>query len=147
MSEAHLNDVGHENALTPGDILAATAIVQFYNFACRCMDWAKTTRSLQERAVYVQMGLQWLAAGARLQTFLQFKSSQDVSLKAATEKSALKAAALDIELAAHHRRGPIMARRVMSLISTAVTFVHHGSVCPSIAFLIRSLMLPVSERS
>ena len=55
-------------------------------------------------AVYVQMGLQWLAAGARLQTFLQFKSSQDVSLKAATEKSALKAAAPDIELAAHHRQ-------------------------------------------
>ena len=67
------------------------------------MDWAKTTHSLQERAVYVQMGQQWLAAGAGLQTFLQFKSSQDVSLKAATEKSP-KAAALDIELAAHHRQ-------------------------------------------
>jgi hypothetical protein len=39
------------------------------------MDWAKTTRSLQERVVYVQMGLQWLAAGARLQTFLQIKNS------------------------------------------------------------------------
>jgi hypothetical protein len=85
MSGAQRNDVGHENALTRGDILAATATAQFYNFANRCMDWAKTTRSLQERAVYVQMGLQWLAAGARLQTFLQFKISQDVSLKAATE--------------------------------------------------------------
>jgi hypothetical protein len=66
--------------------LNATVIAQFYDFASRCMDWAKSTRSLQERAVYVQMGLQWLAAGARLQTFLQFKSSQDVSLKAATAK-------------------------------------------------------------
>ena len=81
MSDAQLNDVGHENALTRGDIVAATAIAQFYNFASRCMNWSKTTRSLQERALYVQMGLQWLAAGARLQTFLQFKSSQDVSLR------------------------------------------------------------------
>jgi hypothetical protein len=68
MSDAQLNDVGHENAPTRGDIVAATAIAQFYNFASRCMDWAKTIRSLRERAVYVQMGLQWLAAGARLQT-------------------------------------------------------------------------------
>jgi hypothetical protein len=104
MSDAQLNDVGHENAPIQGDIVAATAIAHFYNFASRCMDWAKTTRSLQERAVYVQMGLQWLAAGARLQTFLQFMSSQAVSLKTATAKSALKAAALDIELAAHHRQ-------------------------------------------
>ena len=36
---------------------------------------------------------------------------------------------------------------VMSLISTAVTCVPHGSVCPSITFLICSLMLAVSERS
>src|SRR5579859_4207869 len=79
MSHAQLNDVGHKNALTRGDIVAATAIAQFYNFASRCMNWPKTTRSLQERALYVQMGLQWLAAGARLQTFLQFMSSQDVS--------------------------------------------------------------------
>jgi hypothetical protein len=89
MSDAQLNDVGHENALTRGDILAATAIAQFYNFASRCMDWAKTTRSLQERAVYAQMGLQWLAAGARLQTVLQLKSSQDASRKAATQKNDL----------------------------------------------------------
>jgi hypothetical protein len=78
MSDAQLNDVGHENAPTRGDIVAATAIAHFYNFASRCMDWAKTTRSLQERAVYVQMGLQWLAAGARLQTFLQFMSPRRV---------------------------------------------------------------------
>ena len=38
------------------------------------MDWAKITRSLQERAVYVQMGLQWLAAGARLQTLARLKN-------------------------------------------------------------------------
>jgi hypothetical protein len=106
MSDAQLNDVGHENALTRGDILAATAIAQFYNFAGRCMDWAKTTRSLQERAVYVQMGLQWLAAGARLQTFLQFKSSQDVSRKAVTQKNDLNVAALDIDLAADRRPIP-----------------------------------------
>jgi hypothetical protein len=114
MSGAQLNDVGHENALTPGDIVAATAIAQFYNFASRCMDWAKTTRSLQERAVYAQMGLQWLAAGARLQTFLQFESSQDVSRKAATDKTALKAAAFDIELAGHQRQiqsGPLSQDR------------------------------------
>jgi hypothetical protein len=35
MSDAKLNDVGHENTLTQGDILAATAITQFYNFASR----------------------------------------------------------------------------------------------------------------
>ena len=97
MSDARLNDVGHENTLTQGDLLAATAIAQFYNFASRCMDWAKTTRSLQERAVYVQMGLQWLAAGARLQTFLQFNGSQNESRKAATQKSDLNVTALDID--------------------------------------------------
>jgi hypothetical protein len=51
MSDAQLNDVGHENALTRGDILAATAIAQFYNFTSRCLDWARIARSLQERAV------------------------------------------------------------------------------------------------
>jgi hypothetical protein len=101
MSDAQLNDVGHENALTRGDILAATAIAQFYNFASRCMDWAKTTRSLQERAVYVQMGLQWLAAGARLQTFLQRMNSDDVSRKMPTQKNDLNVATPDIGLVAH----------------------------------------------
>jgi hypothetical protein len=43
------------------------------------MDWATTTRSIQERAVYVQMALQWLAAGARLQTLLQLKQRRDFS--------------------------------------------------------------------
>ncbi len=104
MSDPQLNDVGHENALTRGDILAATEIAQFYNYANRCLDWAKTTRSLQERAVYVQMGLQWLAAGARLQIFLQFMNSQDGSRKAATQKNDLNVVALDIKLADHHRQ-------------------------------------------
>jgi hypothetical protein len=75
MSDVQPNDVGHENSLPRGELVAASAIAQFYTFASRCMDWAKTTRSLQERVVYVQMGLQWLAAGARLQTFLQIKNS------------------------------------------------------------------------
>jgi len=73
MSAVELTDVGHENALPRGELLAASAIAQFYTFASRCMDWANTTRSLQERAVYTQMGLQWLAAGARLQTFVQLQ--------------------------------------------------------------------------
>ncbi len=75
MSDAQLNDVGHEQAQVCGDIVAAAAITQFYNFAGRCIDWANTTRSLQERAIYRQMALQWLALGARLQTFAQFKNA------------------------------------------------------------------------
>jgi hypothetical protein len=76
MSDLQLNDVGHENALTRGEPLASSAIAQFYTFASRCMDWANTTRSLQERAIYMQMALQWLAVGARLQTFAQFENSE-----------------------------------------------------------------------
>ena len=75
MRAVQLNDVGHENALARGELLAASAIAQFYTFASRCMDWANTTRSLQERALYSQMGLQWLAAGARLHAFAQLKNS------------------------------------------------------------------------
>ena len=75
MSDVQLNDVGHEHAFPQGALLAASAIAQFYTFASRCMDWANATHSLQERALYVQMGLQWLAAGARLQTFAQLKNS------------------------------------------------------------------------
>jgi hypothetical protein len=41
MSDAQLNDVGHENAPTRGDIVAATVIAQFYDFASRCMDWRR----------------------------------------------------------------------------------------------------------
>ena len=62
MSDVRLHDVGHQNAPTRSELIAASAITQFYIFASRCMDWASTTRSLQERAVYVQMGLRWLAA-------------------------------------------------------------------------------------
>jgi hypothetical protein len=74
MSEVRLNDVGPGNALPRGALLAASAIAQFYTFASRCMDWAQTTRSLKERSVYTQMAMQWLAAGARLQTFAQLKN-------------------------------------------------------------------------
>jgi hypothetical protein len=88
MSDLEPNDVGHKNALTPGELLAASAVAQFYNFASRCMDWAWTTRSLQERAIYVQIGLKWLAAGARLQTFLQFENSQVTQPASAKEASA-----------------------------------------------------------
>jgi hypothetical protein len=81
MTDVRSNDASHrENVPTRGDCVGLAAIAQFYAFAERCIDWAKTTRSMQERAVYVQMGLQWLAAGARLQTFLQLKTSQDVKL-------------------------------------------------------------------
>jgi hypothetical protein len=73
MSDVQLNDASREGAFTRGDVLAASAIAQFYKFASRCMDWANTTHSLQERAVYRQMALQWLAAGARLQTFIRFE--------------------------------------------------------------------------
>jgi hypothetical protein len=75
MSAVQLNDVGHENPVPRGELLAATAIAQFYTFAGRCMDWANTTSSLQERAIYTRMGLQWLAAGERLHTFAQLKNS------------------------------------------------------------------------
>ena len=70
----------HQDVPRTSDCLGTVAITQFCRFAERCIDWAKTTRSLQERVVYLQMGLQWLAAGARLQTFLQLTKSQDVKL-------------------------------------------------------------------
>jgi len=74
MRDVQPNDVNHQSVPSQGELLAASAIAQFYTFADRCMDWAKTTRSFQERALYVQMGLQWLAAGASLQTFLQLQN-------------------------------------------------------------------------
>jgi hypothetical protein len=104
MSNASLNDLDYESALTRGNLVAAAAIAQFYNFASRCLDWAKTTRSLKERAVYVQMGLQWLAAGARLHTFLQIDGSQDVALKAGTQRCTSKTTAPEIERAAAERQ-------------------------------------------
>lgn len=78
------SDIGHENGLRRGELAAGAAAAQFYAFACRCMDWARTTRSLQERVVYSQMGLQWLAAGARLQTFLQFRKAEAAQSSEAT---------------------------------------------------------------
>jgi hypothetical protein len=84
MTDVQPNDLSlHENA--PSGRLGAAAIAQFYAFADRCIDWAKTTRSVQERGVYVQMGLQWLAAGARLQTLLHFKNHQLVNPASAME--------------------------------------------------------------
>jgi hypothetical protein len=88
MSDLQPNDVSHKNTPTSGELLAASAVAQFYNFARRCMDWAWTTHSLQERAIYMQMGLKWLAAGARLQTFLQFENSQLTQPAPAKEASA-----------------------------------------------------------
>jgi hypothetical protein len=104
MSDAQLNDVGHENALTRDELLAASAITQFYAFASRCMEWANTTRSLQERGVYVQMGLQWLAAGARLQTFLRLKNSQVARSASDREGTTHQALSPDGEHGAHHRQ-------------------------------------------
>ena len=104
MSDAQLNDVGHENALTRDELLAASAITQFYAFASRCMEWANTTRSLQERAVYVQMGLQWLAAGARPQTFLRLKNSHVARSASHKEGTTHQALSLDGEHGAHHRQ-------------------------------------------
>jgi hypothetical protein len=47
----------------------------FYAFAGQCIVWAHSARSLQERAVYVQMALQSLSTGATLQTCAQFARS------------------------------------------------------------------------
>jgi hypothetical protein len=81
MPDIRPNDTSHrQNIPTNGEHVGMATIAQFYAFAERCIDWANTTRSMQERAVYTQMGLQWLAAGARLQTFLQLKKSQDAKL-------------------------------------------------------------------
>lgn len=99
MSDAMPSDVGHENAITGRELVAASAAAQFYNFADRCMDWAKTTRSIQERAVYTQMGLQWLAAGAKLQTALYLKSLKN---KEAKEARTQATPTLDADLTAHH---------------------------------------------
>jgi len=71
MSDIQPIDLGRDNALTQGEFLAGSAIALFYTFAIRCLDWAATTRSLWERALYMQMGLQWLVVGARLQNFVQ----------------------------------------------------------------------------
>jgi hypothetical protein len=56
---------------TLGEIASAEAVSRFYASAAECMEWAKASPCYQQRALYVQMALKWLAAGARLQTFLQ----------------------------------------------------------------------------
>lgn len=73
MSNVAPKDDGH-SAPAPGQLLAASTIVRFYAFADQCIDWAKTTSSIQERIVYGQMALNYLAAAARLQTILQHRS-------------------------------------------------------------------------
>lgn len=40
MSDLQMHDVGHDNALSRGELLAVSAIAQFYTFASRCMGWA-----------------------------------------------------------------------------------------------------------
>ncbi len=75
MSDAPPNDIGLTTT-TPGELLAASAVAQFYTFAGQCMDWAKTTRSIQERILYAQMALKYLAAAARLHMVLQLRSKQ-----------------------------------------------------------------------
>src|ERR1700757_1191181 len=92
MSDARLIDVGHRKAHARSDIIAAAAIAHFYNFAGQCMDWANTTRSLKERALYRQMALHWVAAAARLQTFAQFKNA------GASERAPPKGASASIPL-------------------------------------------------
>ena len=82
MSDVRRDEVGRENAATGRDLVIASTAAQFYDFAGRCMDWARTTRSLQERALYAQLSLQWLAAGARLQTVLRLKCLKNGEAKA-----------------------------------------------------------------
>jgi hypothetical protein len=75
MSDFPPND-DSQNTPARGELLAASTIVRFYTFADRCMDWAKTTRSIHERILYGQMALKYLAAAARLHTILQLRSKQ-----------------------------------------------------------------------
>ena len=53
----------------PSEKLPVSAASTFYSFAEQCIQWAENARSIQERAVYMRMAMQWLDAGARLQTF------------------------------------------------------------------------------
>jgi hypothetical protein len=88
MTDVQPNEANHhQSAAIAGECLGTAAIAQFYAFAEGCIDWARTTRSMQERAVYLQMGLQWLAAAARLQTFLRFKKFD--ALNSATKTGGL----------------------------------------------------------
>lgn len=60
--------VSYSNAQVP-EAPAAT----YYAFAEQCMEWAKNARSAQERDAYMRMVIQWLGAGARLQTCSHFR--------------------------------------------------------------------------
>jgi hypothetical protein len=53
--------------------LAMSAGSTFYGFAEQCIKWAKNARSIQERAAYMSMAMQWLETGARFQTFMRTK--------------------------------------------------------------------------
>jgi hypothetical protein len=59
-----------QNTPARGERLAASTLIRFYAFAEQCPDWAKITRSIQERIGYGQIALKYLAAVARLQTIL-----------------------------------------------------------------------------
>jgi hypothetical protein len=51
--------------------LAVSAGSTFYGFAEQCIEWAKKSRSIQERAAYMSMAMQWLETGARFQTVMR----------------------------------------------------------------------------
>lgn len=40
---------------------------EYREFARECMDWARTARSEQERAIFTQMAQTWSEAAARLE--------------------------------------------------------------------------------
>ena len=65
MSDVPPND-DSQNTPARGELLAASTIVRFYTFADRCMDWAKTTRSIQERTLYGQMALKYLGRRSKI---------------------------------------------------------------------------------
>ena len=72
MSDAPPNDIGLTTT-TPGELLAASAVAQFYTFAGQCMDWAKTTRSIQERILYGSDGSE--VSGRRGEAAYDFATS------------------------------------------------------------------------
>jgi hypothetical protein len=40
---------------------------EYREFARECMDWARTARSEQERAIFTQMAQTWIEAAARIE--------------------------------------------------------------------------------
>ena len=57
--------------------LGVSAGSTFYGFAEQCIKWAKNARSMQERAAYMSMAMQWLETGARFQTFMRTSSCKN----------------------------------------------------------------------